>query len=127
MKVARLKCRFRRALGGLAWRFGMKSESIGLCFPGTGENGVSFVATEVGTDTQYLTPEEYAAYHGVLLRAYKENGIGWMYNAIHNILAPRELMWLNSENSLFEDFSDVEDMHGYQVNHDVMKMLKSFQ
>lgn len=91
------------------------------------ENGVSFIATEVGTDTLYLSPEEYVGYHEVLLQAYKENGIGWMYNCVHNILAPKSLMWLNNENSKFTDFSNVEDMYGYQVNNTVMDMLKRFQ
>lgn len=91
------------------------------------ENGVSFIATEVGTDTLYLPPEEYAGYHEVVLQAYKNNGIGWMYNCVHNILAPESLMWLNGENSKFTDFSDVPDMYGYQVNNTVMDMLKRFQ
>lgn len=91
------------------------------------ENGVSFLATEVGTDTLYLSPEEYIAYHEVLLQAYKDHGIGWMYNCIHNILAPKELMWLNSENSRFTDFSNVPALYRYQVNNQVMELLKRFQ
>lgn len=91
------------------------------------ENGVSFIATEVGTDTVYLSPEEYVDYHEMLLQAYKDNGIGWMYNCVHNILAPESLMWLNNKNSKFTDFSNVPDMYGYQVNNTVMDMLKRFQ
>lgn len=91
------------------------------------ENGVSFIATEVGTDTLSLSPEEYVGYHEVLLQAYKDTGTSWMYNCVHNILAPQSLMWLNKKNSKFTDFSNVPDMYGYQVNNTVMDMLKRFQ
>lgn len=88
---------------------------------------VSFLMTEIGTDTLDLSPEEYTAYHGEWLKALKSNNIPWMYNCVHNILAPEELMWLNSSNSSFRDFSDVPDMYRYKVNNKVMDMLKSFQ
>lgn len=92
------------------------------------EYGVSFIATEIGSDNATaLSPEEYVAYHEMILQAYKEHEIGWMYNCVHNILAPESLMWLNKENSKFTNFSKIPDMYGYQVNNTVMDMLKRFQ
>lgn len=91
------------------------------------ECGVSFLMTEVGTDGAIsLTAEEYLAYEACWLDYLQENGISWMYNCIHNILAPEELMWLNGNNSNFTDFSDVQDMYGYRVNQTIMEFLKSY-
>lgn len=91
------------------------------------ECGVSFLMTEVGTDAAIsLTAEEYLEYEACWLDHLRENGIGWMYNCIHNILAPKELMWLNDKNSNFTEFSDVPDMYGYWVNQMVMEFLKSY-
>jgi len=91
------------------------------------ECGVSFVMTEVGSDQAGpLSPEEYLAYEACFLDYLQENGIGWMYNCIHNILAPEELMWLNKNNSNFTDYSDIPDMYGYRVNNTVMDFLKSY-
>lgn len=91
------------------------------------ECGVSFVMTEVGSDQAApLSPEEYLAYEACFLDYLQENGIGWMYNCIHNILAPESLMWLNEQNSNFTDFSDVPDMYYYQVNNTIMDFLKSY-
>lgn len=91
------------------------------------ECGVSFLMTEVGTDGAIsLTAEEYLAYEACWLDFLRENGIGWMYNCIHNILAPEEQMWLNESNSQFTGYSDVPDMYGYQVNTEVMDFLKSY-
>lgn len=90
------------------------------------EYGVSFIATEIGQDeVGGASPEKYVAYHEMVLQAYKENGIGWMYNCVHNILAPESLMWFNKENSKFTDFSKVSNMYGYQVNNTIMDMLKN--
>lgn len=92
------------------------------------EYGVSFIATEIGGDEAgVLYPKKYVAYNEMLLQAYKQNGIGWMYNCVHNILAPESLMWFNRENSKFTDFSNVPNMYGYQVNNTIMDMLKRFQ
>lgn len=91
------------------------------------ECGVSFLMTEVGTDGAIsLSAEEYLAYEACWLDFLQENGIGWMYNCIHNILAPEELMWLNESNSQFTCYSDVPDMYGYRVNNEVMDFLKSY-
>lgn len=91
------------------------------------ECGVSFLMTEVGTDGAIsLTAEEYLAYEACWLDYLQENGISWMYNCIHNILAPEELMWLNGNNSNFTEFSDVPDMYGYRVNLTIMEFLKSY-
>ncbi len=89
------------------------------------ENGVSFLMTEVGTDTNDLTPEGYVAYHSEWLTALKDNQISWMYNCVHNILAPEPLMWLNEANSSFTEFSETE-IPKYKVNTAVMEMLKLF-
>ena len=91
------------------------------------ECGVSFVMTEVGSDQAgTLSPEEYLAYEACFLDYLQENGIGWMYNCIHNILAPETQMGLNAQNSNFTDFSDVPGMYYYQVNNTVMDFLKSY-
>ena len=91
------------------------------------ECGVSFVMTEVGSDQAgTLSPEEYLAYEACFLDYLQENGIGWMYNCIHNILAPPALMGLNKDNSNFTEFADVPDMFGYQVNQTIMEFLKSY-
>ena len=90
-------------------------------------NGVSFLMTEIGTDpASVLTPEEYCAYEACWLDYLQENGISWMYNCIHNILAPEEIMWLNEASTQFTEFSDVPDMYGYRVNDTVMEFLKSY-
>lgn len=91
------------------------------------KNGVSFLMTEIGTDqAAALSADEYLAYEACWLDFLQENGISWMYNCIHNILAPEELMWLNETNSPFTDFSDVPNMYGYRVNNEVMNFLKSY-
>ena len=90
------------------------------------KNKVSFIMTEVGTDTADLSPEEYIAYHETWLEAFRKNNIGWMYNCVHNILAPKDLMWLNDKNSSFKEFSEA-GFAKYQVNDDVMNMLKRFR
>lgn len=92
------------------------------------ENGVSFIMTEVGTDgASVLTPNEYVAYEECWLEPLKQHGIGWMYNCVHNILAPEEYLWLNQNNTKFTAFSEVETMYGYSVNDTVMDMLKKYQ
>ena len=91
------------------------------------ECGVSFLMTEVGTDAAIsLSVEEHLAYETCWLDYLRENDISWMYNCIHNILAPEELMWLNGNNSNFTEFSDVPDMYGYRVNQTIMEFLKSY-
>lgn len=90
-------------------------------------NGVSFLMTEIGSDpAAVLTPEEYFAYEACWLDYLKENGISWMYNCIHNILAPEELMWMNKTNTQFTEFEDVPNMYKYRVNTEVMDFLKSY-
>ncbi len=91
-------------------------------------NGVSFVMTEVGTDTLSLSPEEYIAYHEDIISILKEHNIGWMYNCVHNILGPRYLIWLGgADGSIpFENFSDWGN-YGYVVNDDVINLLKKYQ
>jgi hypothetical protein len=92
------------------------------------KNGVSFLMTEVGTDTVDLTPEEYVAYHSEWLDALSRNKIPWMYNCIHNILAPEQGMWLNANNSSFTEFNTVgELLPQYQENVIVTQMLKKYQ
>lgn len=92
------------------------------------KNGVSFLMTEVGTDTTDLTPEEYVAYHSEWLEALSRNKIPWMYNCIHNILAPEQAMYLNADNSSFTEFNAVgELLPQYQENEIVTKMLKKYQ
>ena len=89
--------------------------------------GVSFLMTEIGTDTLDLSPEEYVAYHSTWLEALSKNHISWMYNCTHNILAPTDMMWLNATNSKFTDFSNVEYIPRYMVNNSIMDMLKSYE
>jgi len=88
---------------------------------------VSFLATEVGTDTTSLTPEEYIACHEMWLKLYQEHHVGWMYNCERNIFAPKELMWLNGETNPipFEHFSQWED-GPYWINDDVLELLKAY-
>lgn len=88
--------------------------------------GVSFLMTEVGTDTIDLNPDQYIAYHSDWLNALKINQISWMYNCTHNVLAPEPLMWLNEKNSMFTEFADT-DIPKYKENVRVMEMLKSFE
>jgi len=87
--------------------------------------GVSFLMTEVGTDTATLTPDEYVAYHEEWLNALKEHQISWMYNCIHNILAPMDLMWHNRSHG-FTDFRFVSGMP-YQENVLITEMLQRFE
>ena len=91
------------------------------------ENGVSFIATEVGSDSAGgLSPEEYFSYESCWLDALEKNGVGWMYNCTHNIVAPENLMWLNKYNSKFTDFSEIKNMYGYSVNNQILDFLKSY-
>jgi hypothetical protein len=87
--------------------------------------GVSFLMTEVGTDTATLTPAEYVAYHETWLEALKQHQIPWMYNCIHNILAPIDLMWHNQSHG-FTDFRQVPGMP-YQENVLITEMLQRFE
>ncbi|MGN0505344.1 MAG: cellulase family glycosylhydrolase [Lachnospiraceae bacterium] len=90
--------------------------------------GVSFIMTEVGTDTTVLDPEEYLSYHEMWLDTLKSHNIGWMFNCERNIFAPKELMWLNGENNPipFKNYSRWED-GPYWINEDVMGLLKAYQ
>lgn len=91
-------------------------------------NSVSFVMTEVGSDSAgQLWPEDYVGYEETWLTALKNNHIGWMFNCVHNVLAPEKLLWLNAANSKFTEFSEIPYMYGYLVNDVVMDMLKRFQ
>jgi hypothetical protein len=87
---------------------------------------VSFIMTEVGTDTLDLTPKEYVDYHSTWLKALQDNHIGWMYNCVHGILAPHDLMWLNDTNTSFTEFERLKNS-SYLVNTNVMDMLKRYQ
>ena len=87
--------------------------------------GVSFLMTEVGTDTSTLPPAEYVAYHETWLSALQEHQIPWMYNCIHNILAPIGLMWHNQTHG-FTDFRQVPGMP-YQENVLITQMLQRFE
>ena len=89
---------------------------------------VGFIETEIGTDTSVLSVEEYLAYHEMQLSTLKEHNIGWMYNCDFGIFAPKDLMYLNGENSAipFENFSRWED-GPYWVNEDVTELLKAYQ
>lgn len=87
---------------------------------------VGFIMTEIGTDTMDLSPQEYTAYHETWLTALKNNNIGWMYNCIHNILAPQDIMWLNSTNSKFTKFEKVETIPNYYANKAITDMLKRY-
>lgn len=91
-------------------------------------NHVSYIVTEIGTDTTVLSVEEYLAYHTMLLDMLKEHHIGWLYNCDHNIFAPKETMGLNGENNPipFTSFSQWEDSP-YWVNDDVMELLRAYQ
>lgn len=87
--------------------------------------GVSFLMTEVGTDMVNPIPAEYVAYHETWLGALKQQQIPWMYNCIHNILAPIDLMWFNQSHG-FTDFSQVPGMP-YQENVLITEMLQRFE
>ncbi len=73
------------------WQF-MYDHSIAKFVECAEKYGVSFIMTEIGTDTQSLSVEDYIAYHTEWLEMLKEHDIGWMYNCIHNILAPPDIM-----------------------------------
>ena len=92
------------------------------------QNNVTFIATEVGSDTDSLSVEEYLTYHEMWLKLYQEHNISWMYNCDFNIFAPKDLMWLNGVNNPipFEHYSQWED-GPYWVNEDVMNLLKAYQ
>lgn len=90
------------------------------------KNNVSFLMTEIGTDVISLTPQEYIAYHSLWLKLCKENEIGWMYNCVHNFLAPEDMMWLNRQNSKFTEFSET-DIPNYVVNDAIRDMLVQYQ
>ncbi len=87
--------------------------------------GTSFLMTEVGTDTQSLTPDEYVAYHETWLTALSSHQIPWMYNCIHNTFAPIELMWQN-QSAGFTQFRKVEGIP-YEENAQITDMLCKYQ
>jgi hypothetical protein len=92
------------------------------------ENDVSFLMTEVGTDTQSLSPDEYIDYEETWLKALKDNHISWMYNCVHNFFAPKEWMWHNGspDGIPFTNFSQWKDTC-YWINDDIANMLIKYQ
>ena len=86
---------------------------------------VSFLMTEVGTDTQSLTPDEYVAYHECWLKELSQRGIPWMYNCIHNIYAPKSIMWQN-ERGGFTQIRTFEDSP-YAENAMITDLLVKYQ
>ncbi len=87
------------------------------------KHGVSYIMTEVGSDTQTLSVEDYIAYHTELLEILDEHNIGWMYNCIHNILAPPDIMWQGQAQGF-----TVTPIEGtpYFENREITDMLVSF-
>ncbi|MCM1284216.1 MAG: Ig-like domain-containing protein [Muribaculaceae bacterium] len=90
--------------------------------------GVSYIVTEVGTDTDALSVKEYLAYHEALLKALKKHNIGWTYNCAHNILGPKDSIWLNGVNNKipFKNFDEWKSTP-YYYNKDVLNLLKKYQ
>ncbi len=91
-------------------------------------NNVTFINTELGTDTSVLSVEEYLAYQGMWLDMSKSHDIGWSFNCAQNFFAPMNCMWYNGRNdpTPFEHFSQWED-GPYWINDDVMELLKAYQ
>jgi hypothetical protein len=85
----------------------------------------TFMMTEIGTDTQTLSPQEYVTYHETWLDALSSHQISWMYNCIHNIFAPIDLMWQN-QSAGFTQFITVEGMP-YEENVFITDMLRKYQ
>ena len=86
---------------------------------------VGFLMTEVGTDTLDLSEEEYKAYHAEWLKALKANHIPWAYNCLHNVLAPKSVLWLNQD----AGFSNIIQVEGtpFLENKGIVDFLKSYQ
>ncbi len=86
-------------------------------------NGVSFIMTEIGTDTQSLSVEDYIAYHTEWLELLDAHNIGWMYNCIHNILAPSDIIWQGQAQGF-----TVTPIEGtpYVENREITDLLTSF-
>lgn len=91
-------------------------------------NNVTFIDTEIGTDTTVLSVEEYLTYHTMWLDMMKDHNISWSFNCERNFFAPITNMWYNGKNNPipFENFSQWEDSP-YWVNDDVLELLKSYQ
>lgn len=89
---------------------------------------VSYIQTEVGTDTDALSVSEYIAYHSEFLKCFKQHNIGWMFNCAHNIFAPKECMWLNGVNNKipFKSFTAYKNTP-YFLNKVVFDLLKKYK
>ncbi len=105
-----------------SWQY-MYDYSISKFVAAAEKYGVSYIMTEVGTDTQALSVEDYIAYHTELLEVLQEHNIGWMYNCIHNILAPPDIMWQGQAQGF-----TVTPIEGtpYFENREITDMLVSF-
>ncbi len=105
-----------------SWQF-MYDHSIAKFVECAEKNGVSYIMTEICTDTQSLSVEDYIAYHTEWLEVLKEHNIGWMYNCIHNILAPPDIMWQGQAQGF-----TVTPIDGtpYYENREITDMLVSF-
>ncbi len=105
-----------------SWQF-MYDHSIAKFVECAGKNGVTYIMTEIGTDTQSLSVEEYIAYHTEWLEVLKEHNIGWMYNAIHNILAPSDIIWQGQAQGF--TITPIEGT-SYFENREITDMLVSY-
>ncbi len=105
-----------------SWQF-MYDHSIAKFVECAEKNGVSYIMTEIGSDTQSLSVEDYIAYHTEALEVLKEHNIGWMYNCMHNILAPPDIMWQGQAQGF-----TVTPIEGtpYFENREITDMLVSF-
>jgi beta-glucosidase/6-phospho-beta-glucosidase/beta-galactosidase len=88
---------------------------------------VGFLETEVGTDTHDLNKEEYKAYHGEWLKAFKDNHIPWMYNCLHGVLAPYSIF--ESDNQFAAGYTDVAKIDGTPLvkNIGILEMLREYK
>lgn len=89
------------------------------------KNNVSFIMSEVGTDTESLSVEDYLEYHEMWLEMLHSHKISWMYNCQRNVFAPLFAMWLRTNKIPFENFTQWENTAYYQCD-EVIDLLKKY-
>ena len=86
---------------------------------------VGFLMTEIGTDTEDLSADEFVAYESEWLKALKENHISWMWNCMENVCAPKARLW---PATIVKD-SDIKNVKGtpFYYNKTLIDLMKTYQ
>lgn len=81
--------------------------------------------TEIGTDTEDLSADEFIAYESEWLEALKANHVSWMWNCLENICAPKARLWP----ATIVKGSDIKNMEGtpFYYNKTLIDLMRTYQ